>query len=817
MGNISRRSLLVSAGALVVAFGSPPAVSAPGEPAAEPLPDRLDSWLAVQPDGTVTVFFGKMDPGQGVDVAIRQIVAEELDVRVDRVAIVMGDTAHTVNQGGASGSTGIERGGITLRYAGAEARRVLLELASQHLGVPADALLVQDGVVSVSAAPHNAASPEAALPEAAPSGTAPSGTASSGTVSSGTVSPETPGTASRKTAVPGQISYAELIGGRHFDVPMQWNGVYGNGLVARGRAEPKRPGDYRVVGTSVPRTDIPEKVFARHRFVTDIRLPGMLHARMIRPAVTGSVPTAVDETSIADIPGARIVWKQGFLGVAAPREWDAIRAARMLKVGWSQVTPPFPGHSALYDHMRAATPVARHEPVKQGNADDAIAAAAKVIEAVYEWPFQSHASMGPACAVVDAGPDAATVWTGTQKPHFAAMGLARILGLKPAQVRAIWVRGAGSYGRNDAAMDAAVMSQALGAPVRVQYMRAEGTGWDPKGPASIHHARAGLDADGKVVGYRFDSRGFSRTDIATTESDPAHSLAGQSMGMKLTPTQEFGIPTEPYQFPAQLRAWETIPALFDRASPLRSSHLRDPVGPQLGFASESFIDELACAAGADAVAFRLAHLRDPRAIAAIQACADRFGWQPRIAASGRAASPGAASATAPGAPSGASSGASSGAASVVTGRGFAYAQRGQTIVALAVEVEVNRATGRVWPRRWTVAHDCGLVINPQGLRLCIEGNIVQGSSRALWEEVTFDPAMVTSLDWIGYPILDLPEAPAAIDIVLLDRPELPPSGAGEGSIRPVAAAIANAVFDATGIRLRRAPFTPDRIKAAMAA
>ena len=347
------------------------------------------------------------------------------------------------------------------------------------------------------------------------------------------------------------VSYAELIGDRHFDVPMQWNGVYGNGLVARGRAEPKHPGDYQTVGTSVPRTDIPEKVFARHQFVTDIRLPGMLHARMLRPAVTGSVPTAVDETSIGDIQGARVVWKRGFLGVAAPREWDAIRAARTLKVTWSQVVPPFPGTGGLYDHMRTATPIARKEPVKQGDADAAIAGAAKIVEAEYEWPFQSHASMGPACAVVDARPDCATVWTGTQKPHFAAIGVARILGLKPAQVRAIWVRGAGSYGRNDAgdaAMDAAMMSQALGVPVRVQYMRAEGTGWDPKGPASIHRARAGLDANGRVVGYRFDSRGFSRTDIATNESDPAHSLAGQSMGMKLSPTQEFGIPTDPISF-----------------------------------------------------------------------------------------------------------------------------------------------------------------------------------------------------------------------------------------------------------------------------
>ncbi len=796
MGNISRRSLLRAGGALVISFGSPfadpwPAsaqgtsvlrtsvsgTSATVRPGAGPPPDQLDSWLAIRQDGSVTAFFGKMDPGQGVDVAIRQIVAEELDVPVDRVGIVMGDSARTANQGGASGSTGIERGGITLRYAGAEARRVLLDLAAKHLGVPVEALQVRDGVVSVIADPTR------------------------------------------------RVGYAELIGDRQFDVPMQWNGVYGNGLVARGRAEPKRPDDYRIVGTSVPRTDITEKVFARHPFVTDIRLPGMLHARMIRPAITGSVPTAVDEASITNIPGARVVWKQGFLGVAAPREWDAIRAAGALKVTWSQATPPFPGNADLYDHIRAAKPIARKEMLKQGDADAAIAAATKIVEAEYEWPFQSHASMGPACAVVDAKPDGATVWTGTQKPHFAARGVARILGLKPEQVRAIWVRGAGSYGRNDAgdaAMDAAVMSQGLGAPVRVQYMRAEGTGWDPKGPASIHRARAGLDAAGKVAGYRFDSRGFSRTDIETNESDPAHSLAGQSMGMALAPTQEFGIPTEPYQFPAQLRAWETIPPLFDRASPLRSSHLRDPVGPQLGFASESFIDELAHAAGADAVAFRLAHLRDPRAIAVIRACADRFGWQPRIAGGGGAATVGSGVGSAAGNDVASGRGGANPVASgpvasgpVATGRGFAYAQRGQTIVALAVQVEVNRATGRVWPRRWTVAHDCGLVINPQGLRLCIEGNITQGTSRALWEEVTFDPAMVTSLDWLGYPILDLTDVPDAIDIVLLDRRDLPPSGAGESAIRPVAAAIGNAIFDATGVRLRRAPFTPERVRQAV--
>ncbi len=748
MTNISRRSLLRSGGALVVSFAAPLPVLAQGKVAALPAPDQLDSWLAVHRDGSVVAYFGKPDVGQGVDVAIRQIVAEELDVAVERVSLVMSDTAVTVNQGGASGSTGIERGGITMRYAGAEARRVLVEMAAQRLGVSVEALRVDDGMISVATDPTR------------------------------------------------KISYGELIGDRHFDVPMQWNGEYGNTLVSRGRAEPKKPADYRVVGTSVQRTDIPEKVFAKHQFVTDVRVPGMLHGRMLRPAVAGSVPAAVDNASIAGIPGARVVWKQGFIGVVAPREWDAIRAAAALKVTWSQVTPPFPGSDKLYDHIRAAKVVKREEPVKQGDADAAIAGAAKLVEAEYEWPFQSHASMGPACVVVDARADGATVWTGTQKPHFARDGVAAILGLKPAQVRAVWVRGPGSYGRNDAgdaAMDAAVLSQAVGAPVRVQYSRDQGHGWDPKGPASVHRVRAGLDADGRVVGYHFESRGFSRTNIDTTERDPAHSLAGQLLGLALKPKADFGIPAEPYVFPAQLRAWETIAPLLDRASPLRTAHLRDPVGPQNNFASESFIDELAHATGSDPVAFRLAHLdaKNVRGIAAIRACAEKFGWQPLVAGSARV----------PGA--------------MAVGRGFAFTQRGGTIVAIAVEVEVDRASGTVRPRRYTVAHDCGLVVNPQGLRLCIEGNVMQGTSRALLEEVTFDKAMVTSLDWFGYPILDLADIPDGIDIVVIDRPEVAPAGAGEASIRPVAAALANAIFDATGVRIRRAPLTPERVKAAI--
>jgi len=418
-----------------------------------------------------------------------------------------------------------------------------------------------------------------------------------------------------------------------------------------------------------------------------------------------------------------------------------------------------------------------------------------VIEAEYEWPFQSHASMGPACAVADVRADGVTVWTGSQKPHFVRDGVAAMLDRPPETVRAIWVPGPGSYGRNDAgdaAMDAVLLSKEVGRPVRVQGMRHEGHGWDPKGPASIHRARAGIDAQGRVVAYHFESKGFSRFNIAPTEANPSDSLAGQLMGRKLASRDAFGVPQEAYVFEHRRMAWETIAPLLDRASPLRTAHLRDPVGPQLHFASESFIDELAVATGLDAVEFRLRHLKDPRDIAAVKAAAERAGWQTRV--SGRQNNAGSA---------------------VVSGRGLGYIRRNGTIAVVIAEVEVDRRSGEVRPKRFVVAHDCGLIINPDGLRRTIEGNIVQGTSRSLWEEVMFDRAAVTSVDWMSYPILDIAATPEAVDIVLLDHPELPATGAGEASTRPVAAAIANAVFDATGVRLRRAPFTPDRVKAGL--
>jgi len=325
--------------------------------------------------------------------------------------------------------------------------------------------------------------------------------------------------------------------------------------------------------------------------------------------------------------------------------------------------------------------------------------------------------------------------------------------------------------------------------VRLQFMRHEGTGWDPKGPASVHSARAAIDKDGKVIGWHFESKGFSRLDVESNESQPAHTLAGQLQGVPLKFNPQFGTPEESYGFANRRKAWDVIAPLLERSSPLRTSHLRDPVGPQIAFASESFVDEVAFALGRDPVAFRLEYLTDPRDKAVVQAAAEKAGWKPHTAATKQMRG------------------------DIATGQGIAYSQRSGTRVAMVAEVEVNRTSGKIWVKKFTVAHDSGLVINPHLLTMCVEGNMVQGTSRALHEEVTFDNKSVTSVDWLTYPILDMTEAPATIDVVIVNRPDVKPSGAGEPSMRPMMAAIANAIYDATGVRMRQAPFTPERLKA----
>src|SRR5207344_1759346 len=471
-------------------------------------------------------------------------------------------------------------------------------------------------------------------------------------------------------------------------------------------------------------------------------------------------PVKIDESSIKNIPGARVVWDKGFLGVVADKEWDAIKAAQQLKVEWSDVKPPFVEQAALYDHIRKAPVRKREVDAKQtGNVDAAFQTAARVIEAEYEWPFQSHACMGPACALVEIDANGnVTCWTGSQKPHFVQNGISRTIGVPVEKVRSIWVVGPGSYGRSDAddaAMDAAVLAKAVGKPVRVQYTCEQGTGWDPKGPASIHRARAAIDASGNVIAYEFTSKGFSRIDVNTNGGKPWDTLAGQLMGVELKPGDGFGVPAESYQFANKRLAWETIPPLLDRASPLRGAHLRDPVGPQIHFASESFMDELASALNVDPVEFRLRHVKDARDIAVLKAAAEKAGWQTRP--SPRKDQTG----------------------TKVSGRGIAYSQRNGTRCAIVAEVEIDRTTGKIWARKFTVAHDCGQIINPDGLKHTIEGNIVQGVSRTLWEEVKFDGKNVTSVDWMTYPILDITETPEKIETVLINHPEITPSGAGE--------------------------------------
>ncbi|HWI13235.1 MAG TPA: molybdopterin cofactor-binding domain-containing protein [Burkholderiales bacterium] len=751
--SISRRDFLKSSGALVVSIGVPASVAsaladaatASGKP---PLvPTELDSWIAVLPDGRVTAFFGKVDMGQGVDVAIAQIVAEELDVAFDKVSVVMGDTQLTCNQGGASGSTGIQLGGMALRNAAAEARRVLVERAAKRLDVSVSDLAVEDGLVHVPGYPYQ------------------------------------------------RVTYGELVGGQYFHHQLEWNKKYGNPLEIKGVAQPKPASAHKVVGKAHPIKVISEKVMGTAQYVSDVRLEGMLHARVVRPPTAGCGPLSVDERSIADIPGARVVREKDFIAVVAEREWDAVRAAEALKVSWTPPCMPFPEMAALHDHIRKAPVTARGTPLNRGDVDAALKSAHRMVEAEYEWPLQSHASMGPSCAVADMNGDNPRLWTGSQKPHYGRMGAAKLTGVPLEKLHAIWMLGPGSYGRSDAgdaALDAAMVSKLTGRPVRLQYMRPDAIAWDPKGPAAVYRGRAGLDANGNVVAYDFFGKGFSRQDVIQLEGDPKDTLAGQLTGWKPKGNDIFAVPTESYAFANKRLSWATIPPLLERASPLRTGHLRDPLGAETHFASESFIDEIAHAAGADPVAFRLRYASNPRHVAALTAAAEKAGWSARAYPS-----------------------AERGKGDVMAGRGVSLTERNGTVVAVIAEVEVDRRSGRVWARKFTVAHDCGQIINPGTLRNVIEGNVLQATSRTLFEEVRFDRDRVLSEDWASYTILDIADAPETIDIVLIDRPEVAPSGAGEPSTRTVPAAIANAIYDATGVRMRKAPISPQRVKEAL--
>ena len=773
---LDRRQFLQGSGLLLVAAGGATLLRLPEAQAQQAgtiaaavrdiAPEQLDTWITIDTAGRVTAFFGKMDMGQGVDTAVAQIVADELDVAVDRVSVVMGDTHLTPNQGGASGSSACRQGANVLRNAAAEARRVLLERAGVVLGAAPALLVVRDGRVSAGAAAGRT------------------------------------------------ITYGELIADG-FRTPLQWNRQFGNGLAVRGAAPVKQVADYQVVGKPVARKDIAGKVLATTEYCVHVSLPGMLHARVVRPPVAGSVPAVVDESSIAGIAGAQVVRDGDFLAVVAPDEWAAIRASRELQVRWSEVTPPFPPDSALFDHIRKAPVAADNAVANFGARQDydpapvlaAIAAAPRRVEAEYEVAFQSHARMAPSIGVADVGSDSAVIYADVQKPHDTRSGIAKLLGLPAQNVRVIWKPGAGSYGRSDAdeaAYEAALLSQRLGKPVRVQWMRHEGHGWDPKAPAAVLTCKAGIGADGGISGWYFRARGFSGWDVYFNAADPKDTLVGQLTDWPKGDLHNFGVTGESYEFPNSVKFWETIPPLLNRASPLRTAHMRAPQELQLHFAHESFIDEVAVASGVDPVALRLKHLKDPRERAVIEAVAKACDWQPRgQGAAGRSSGRRGAN-RARGNRSG-----------VLTGRGISLNSGFGGYVATVAEVEVDPRSGRIWARRFWVANDCGIVLNPRSLRTTLEGNIVQGISRSLFEQVRFDARNVTSVDWAGYPILEMPDAPESIEIVMVNRPDQPAGGAGEPAHVTVPAAIANAFFDATGVRLRRMPMTAENVRQAL--
>ena len=732
----TRREFIKTGGALVIAFSWSGGTQAASDAAAQwprVIPaDALDSWIAIGADGMVHASLGKVETGMGISTAFTQVVAEELDVPMERVVLCMGDTAQTVDQRGTGSSNGIIIGGPALRKASAQARATLLALASERLQVPVAKLNAKDGVITVA------------------------------------------GDAARR------VTYAELVGGRALEVKLDE------------KVKTKDPREYTIVGKPVARIDIPAKVRGAYRYVGDLRVEGMLHGRVIRPPQAGAALVAVDTGS--GLPGLVKVVRHGdFLGVVCEREEQAIAAARKLKVEWSTPRPRFSAsYDALYDDLRKAPArVTKAEPKADEGVDARLAAAAKVVEARYEYPFQSHASMGPACAVADVRDGTAHIWFGGQKPYALRLGLAELLEMPVENVRVTWQPGPGSYGQNDAddcAADCALLARAVGRPVRLQYMRSDGTGWDPKAPPIAFRLRAALDAAGAVTALDMEARGYSgRTRPSGTET-AGDSLAGQLMGKKAKSVDLYQIAEEDYHFGAKRKVSHLLEWSHSLGTPLRTSHVRDPDGMAKYFALESFVDELALAAAMDPVAFRLRYLANAEEAAVVKAAADKAGWDARV---GRR---------------------DNGKARMAAGRGIAFANRNGTLVAIVAEVEVDRDTGRYRARRFTCAHDCGFVVNPLNLKGTIEANIVQALSRAKHEAVRFDATRVLSVDWITYPIIDMTEVPEAIDIVLVNNdPGRPSRGAGEPATRPMAAALANALFDATGVRLRRCPLTPEAL------
>jgi nicotinate dehydrogenase subunit B len=724
--SVNRRSVLKASGLLVVAFSLVPrfTIANPSGAAKPVAPEQVDSYLAIGPDGRITVYSGKVDLGTGLRTALTQIVAEELDVPLGHVTLIQGDTLLTPDQGPSFGSLSIQNGGAQLRRAAATARRSLLERAAVRFKTEASALSIRDGVIV--------------------------------------------GANGRELAL------GTLVGGRMLSLKLDQN------------APLKSPADFKVVGKPVRRLDIPDKVTARFTFMQDFKRPGMLHGRVIRPTGLGATLISYDEGSIRGIPGiVDVVRIENFLGVVAKTEWGAIKAARQLSVKWS-VWSGLPEQSRLWEHVRNTKILKDDVTSNRGDSEAALASAPRKLASTYDFAIHTHGSIGPSCAVAEFEDGKLTCWSASQATHNLRKQLAAMLGVADESVRCIYVDGAGCYGRNgheDAAADAALLARAVGQPVRVQWMRADEHGWDPKGPPTLLDMRAGLDAGGRISAW--ESELFIPNGIAGFVALVGADHAGLNSLGQLSPGGVINDLAIPYAIPNVKTTAHRL-----ESTPFKPAWIRSPGRMQNTFANECFLDEIATSIAADPLDLRLQYLHDARGEELLERLAALSNWRqrPKPDRSGE----------------------------IITGRGLAYIKYElvRTYVGVVAEVQVNTQTGEVTAKRFYVAHDCGQIINPDGLRNQIEGNVIQTVSRVLKEELKFDRSMVTSLDWASYPIITFPEVPEVV-MDLIDRPNEVPWGGGEPTAAVVPSAIANAVFDATGVRLRSVPFTPPKVKSAL--
>jgi nicotinate dehydrogenase subunit B len=723
-----RRDFLKAAGALVVTFSTPGLRSAVAQNGAAKTvsPEEVDGFLRIDQNGGVTLYSGKVDLGTGVRTALTQIVAEELDVPLTTVSVIEGDTALTPDQGTSSGSNSIQLGGAQIRLAAATARRALLEQAAANLGVKVEDLSIADGVIKSKSGDRT-------------------------------------------------VTYGSLIGGKAFTIKVDKT------------APTKNPADFKIVGKPIVRLDIPAKVTGQFTYMQDFRLPGMLHGRVVRPPGIGAELASVDESSVRDIAGVVKVVKLGnFVGIVAETEWGAIKAAQQLKTTWSK-WEGLPDQNALWDHVRNTKIVKEDVTSNVGDVTVAMAQGTKRLKATYDFAIHTHGSIGPSCAIVDIKNDSLTCWTASQGTHALRKQLAAMLSMPEANIRCIYVDGSGCYGRNgheDAAADAALLARAVGRPVRVQWMRADEHGWDPKGPPTLVDLEGALDASGNIVAW--NGAFFHPQGVSGTVDMVAADLASLPHENYLAPGNIAGNTALGYTLPNVRTVAHRL-----ETTPFRPSWIRTPGRLQNTFANEAFMDELAAAAGADPLEFRLRYLKDPRGIELLDRLAKLAKWTKSVSQRDRNGD-------------------------IATGRGLSYVKYElvRTYVGAVADVEVNRKTGKIRVKRFYVAQDCGQIINPDGIKNQIEGNMVQTLSRTLKEQVTFDRSQVTSLDWQSYPIITFPEVPDVV-IDLIDRPNEKPWGAGEPSASIVPSAVSNAVYDAIGVRLRSVPFLPEKVREAI--